>query len=443
MSLSQADRLALLSPTDRAAVLDKLTPAQLKALQWDWGFWGRPEQQMPAGDWFVWLILSGRGWGKTRTATENISRMLRGPSPLIAPPGAPKLMSFVADTAFDMRQYSIEGPSGFLNVGPPEYRPSHRPGKTTLEWPNGAKALLFSAEDPEVTRGASGSFFWWDELAKSKKAQDGWTNMLFGMREGRPRGVVTTTPRPVPLIKRLVASASTKMTIGSTWDNRSNLSEVFYREVIEPLQGTRLGRQEIAGEILDDAPGALWTRSMIDAARRPVVPPDFARVVVAVDASGARGPQDTGADAIGIVVAAKGVDGRGYVLADRSCKLSPDGWGRRAVDAYREFHADRIVYERNFGGAMVEHVLRTVDRDVPCREVVASRGKAQRAEPVAALYEQGRVSHMAELGALEDQMCLMTPDGYLGEGSPDRMDAAVWALSDLMVGGGSASFVFA
>jgi phage terminase large subunit-like protein len=176
---------------------------------------------MPPGDWFVWLILTGRGWGKTRTATENISRMLRGPSPLIVPPGAPKLLSFVADTAFDMRQYSIEGPSGFLNVGPPDYRPTYHPGHSTLDWPNGARALLFSAEDPEVTRGASGSFFWWDELAKAKRAADGWTNMLFSMREGNPRGIVTTTPRPIPLIKKLIAASSTKLTVGSTWENRA------------------------------------------------------------------------------------------------------------------------------------------------------------------------------------------------------------------------------
>lgn len=370
----------------------------------------------------------------TRTATETISRLLRGPSPLTAPPGAPRVMSFVADTGFDMRQYSIEGPSGFLNVGPPDHRPVYHPGSRTLDWPCGARALLFSAEDPEATRGASGSLFWWDELAKAPKASMGWSNLLFGMREGNPRGIVTTTPRPIHLIRQLIKSPSTHLTVGSTWENRANLPEAYYREVIEPLQGTRLGRQEINAEILDDIPGALWTRAMIDAARakRDKVP-DMMRVVVAVDPSGVRGPDDEG-DSQGIIVAGRGMDGRGYVLADRSCKLSPSGWGNMAVRAYYEFKADRIIAERNFGGAMVEHVVRTIDQRVSYLEVVASRGKAQRAEPISALYERGMVSHLGNFVELEDQLCQMTSGGYCGKGSPDRLDAAVWALTELMIG---------
>ncbi len=387
--------------------------------------------------------MTGRGWGKTRTATENISRLVRGPSPLIAPPGAPGLMSFVADTAFDMRQYSIEGPSGFLHVGPPDHRPSHHPGKTTLEWPNGCKALLFSAEDPDSTRGASGSFFWWDELAKAKKAAEGWENMLYGMREGNPRGIVTTTPRPIPLLKKLMRSKSTYLTVGSTDENADNLSEVFIREVIEPRRGTRMGRQEIRGEVLDDAPGALWTRAMIDQARAPIKLPDMQRIVVGVDPSGARSANDEGADQIGIVVAGRGVDGRGYVLADRSCKLSPAGWAKRVIQAYVEFDADKIIGEKNFGGAMVEATIRAAaekeDVIVSYSDVVASRGKVVRAEPISTLYERGLVSHVAadldELVDLEDQLCQMTTTGYLGDGSPDRVDANVWTLSELMISG--------
>ena len=426
-------------------ILSDLTDAQVLALKYDWSFWGRPDQQMPAGDWFVWLMMTGRGWGKTRTATENISRMIRGPSPLIAPPGAPALMSFVADTAFDMRQYSVEGPSGFLNVGHPDYRPRYRgPPINTLTWSNGCKALLFSAEDPEVTRGASGSFFWWDELAKARRAEDGWTNMLFGMREGNPRGIVTTTPRPIPVIKRLIKAASTKLTIGSTWANRANLSPIYYKEVIEPLIGTRTGRQEINAEIIEDLPGALWTRAMIDDARCRVKLPDMQRVVVAVDPSGARDMSERANSHIGIVVAGRGVDGRGYVLADRSCKLTPGAWARRAIDAYHEFSADRIVAERNFGGAMVEQTIKMAQRGdewVSYEEVAASRGKVQRAEPVAALYEPEKqmVSHVPtdgeDLTQLEDQMCQMATDGFMGEGSPDRVDALVWALSSLMISG--------
>jgi phage terminase large subunit-like protein len=362
--------------------------------------------------------------------------MQRGPSPLIAPPGAPRVMSFFADTAFDMRHYSVEGMSGFLNVGPPEYRPAYRPGHSALIWPNGAKALLFSAEDPDTARGASGSFFWWDELAKARRAQDGWTNMLFGMREGKPRGIVTTTPRPIALIKRLAKAASTFVTVGSTWDNSVNLSKTYYDEVIAPLEGTRIGRQEINAEIIEDLPGALWTRKMIDEAKEPTPVPDFSRVVVAVDPSGARTISDVASSSIGIVVAARGVDGRGYVLTDRSCKLSPAGWARRAIDAYYEFAADRLVAERNYGGAMVEHTIRSVDNNVSFLEVVASRGKVQRAEPVAALYERGMVTHLDQgMLALEDQMCQFATDGYMGDGSPDRADALVWALSDLLVSG--------
>jgi phage terminase large subunit-like protein len=262
--------------------------------------------------------------------------------------------------------------------------------------------------------------------------------MLFGMREGNPRGIVTTTPRPTPLIKNLRNRSSTHLTVGSTWDNRSNLSERFYAEVIAPLEGTRLGRQEINAEILEDVPGALWTREMFDGdetpgwALRRRVAPEMARIVVAIDPSGTAGESDKG-DTIGIVVAGKGVDGRGYVLADRSCKLPPAQWGAVAVRAYKEFKADRIVAERNYGGAMVAHVIRTCDSTVAYREVVASRGKVVRAEPVAALYEQRKISHVGTFAALEDQMCAMTADGYVGEGSPDRLDAAVWAFTDLML----------
>lgn len=228
-------------------------------------------------------------------------------------------------------------------------------------------------------------------------------------------------------------SPSTRLTTGSTWDNRQNISDIYYREVIQPLEGTRMGRQEINAELVEDLPGALWTRSMIDAAREPRVVPDFSRVVVAVDPSGARNISDTASAAIGIVVCARGTDGRGYVLADRSCKLSPGGWAKRAVAAYHEFGADRLVAERNFGGAMVEYVIKQADPNVGFTEVVASRGKVQRAEPISIMYEGGKVSHVAQdMLELEDQCCQMATDGYMGEGSPDRVDALVWGLSELL-----------
>lgn len=417
---------------------------------------------MPPGNWFVWLILAGRGWGKTRTAVENIARMVRGPSPLQAPEGAPKIMTIIADTPFDMRQYTVEGPSGFLNVGPEDYRPYHSPSNKTLLWPNGCKALLFSAEDPETLRGASGSFFWWDELAKSAKAKKdvqgnaeardkaevGWSNMMFGMREGNPRGIVTTTPRPVPILKKLVQSQSTFVTRGSTFDNRSNLSPAFYREVVEPLVGTRLGRQEIEAEILDDTPGALWTRAIIEQNRllapkneeeRAALIARMKRIVVALDPAATSGD---GADEMGIVVAGLRDDDHGCVLADLTARLSPDKAARRAIQAYDDWQADRIVGEVNNGGEWIGQTVQLTAkamqgeglRDSPTvsyKSVHASRGKVARAEPIAALDEQNKIHHVGAFPALEDQLCEWDPLG--GHRSPDRLDARVWAFTELMV----------
>jgi phage terminase large subunit-like protein len=256
----------------------------------------------------------------------------------------------------------------------------------------------------------------------------------FGLRLGkRPRQVVTTTPKPIKILKEIIASPDTVVTRGSTYDNRDNLAPSFVTKIIKKYEGTRLGRQELNAELLEDVPGALWTRGMLDRARGVVKLPPMQRIVVAVDPSGARSAGDDRADSIGIVIAGKGLDGRAYIIADRSYKLSPAGWGRVAVDAYREFNADRIVAERNFGGAMVEHVIRTTDQAAACKEISASRGKVQRAEPIAALYEQGRVSHVGDLNQLEDQLCLMSGNGFVGDGSPDRVDAAVWALTELML----------
>jgi phage terminase large subunit-like protein len=289
-----------------------------------------------------------------------------------------------------------------------------------------------------------------DELAKWAYAEDTWDQLQFGMRLGdRPRKIITTTPRPIPVLKRILALPTTFVTKGSTFDNVANLAESYITEITARYQGTRLGRQELDAELLDDTPGALWTRQLIEQANQMRVDmrgivPALQRVVVAVDPSGARDINDENADSQGIVIAGKGVDGRAYVLSDWTCKLSPHGWGSRAVQAYRHFAADRIVAERNFGAAMVEHTIRTVDSRVAYREVTASRGKVVRAEPVAALYEQGRVVHLGDptldkpgvgtgLESLEDQMCQLTHHGFMGEGSPDRVDALVWALTDLML----------
>lgn len=426
--------LATLPPDQLAKALASLTEAEADELFHDWRFTARPEQVAPDGDWQVWAYIAGRGAGKTRSGAEWVREKVKAGCSRIA---------LIAPTAGDARDVMVEGDSGVLSVcwagdkdhkGNPTGRPVYEPSKRRLTWANGAMATTYSADEPDRLRGPQHDAGWCDEIAAWNYGQEAWDMFMFGLRLGAaPQAMVTTTPRPIPLLRQIMASANTVITRGSTYANRANLAASFLDKIVTRYEGTRLGRQELLGEMLDDVPGALWTRDMIDAAKTGVKLPDMRRVVVAVDPSGTRGQSDDG-DSVGIVVAGQGIDGIGYVLADRTCKLSPDGWGRRAVDAYREFKADRIVAERNFGGAMVEHVIRTVDRSIAYKEVTASRGKVIRAEPIAALYEQGRVKHVGGMTDLEDQLCAMTADGYLGDGSPDRADALVWALSELALG---------
>lgn len=338
-------------------------------------------------------------------------------------------MALVAETAADARDVLVEGQSGILAISPKAERPLYEPSKRRLTWPDGAIATLYNGTEPDQLRGPEHDAAWVDELAKYDYPQETWDNLQFGLRLGEsPRVCVTTTPRPIPIIRALIRDPKTVVTRGSTFDNASNLPGRFIDAIRERYEGTRLGRQELFAEVLDDVPGALWTRDRIILGD---IPRDLARVVVAVDPSGASGDAEERADSIGIVIAARGVDGRFYVLEDATCSLGPNGWGRRAVERYRAHNADVIVAERNFGGDMVKHTLRTVDPLVPVKMVTASRGKVVRAEPIAALYEQGRVTHAKGLDALEDQMLQMTGTGYMGDGSPDRVDALVWALSEL------------
>ena len=384
----------------------------------------RPEQTPPPGDWRIWLFLGGRGVGKTRTGAEWTIASARD-FPLV---------NIIGPTADDARDIMVEGESGILASAPPDFRPRYLTQRRCLNWPNGSRSLIFTADEPERLRGKQHNRLWCDEAA-SWRYPEAWDQAMLGLRLGRdPRAVVTTTPKPVKLIRDLraqVASGQAARTHGTTYDNRANLAPAFLEQIITRYEGTRMGRQELMGEYLDDIPGALWQRAMFDQ-RRPA--PDLARVVVAIDPA-VTSTEDS--DETGIVVAGLGTDGRGYVLADRSCRVSPDSWARRAVQAYQDFAADRIVVERNNGGEMVEAVLRTVDRHLPITTVVASRGKLTRAEPVAALYEQGRVTHPTPLDALEDQYCSWTADS--GD-SPDRLDAAVWALTHLMLGSTELNF---
>ncbi len=425
--------LASLPPLQRQAVLASLSEKECQDLIHDWRFFARHNQIAPEGNWQTWLVLAGRGFGKTRTGAEWVREQIKMGKGRIA---------LIAPTASDARDVMVEGESGLLAVcwagdksanGDMLGRPSYEPSKRRVTWANGAVATLFSAEEPERLRGPQHEAMWCDELAAWKYLRETWDMAMFGLRLGNdPRTIITTTPKPLPLIKEIIKDPTTVVTKGSTFDNSGNLAPKFLKTIKDKYEGSRLGRQELEAEILDDLPGALWSRSEIDQHRVTSVP-ELQRVVVSIDPSGTKGATDDG-DSIGIVVAGLGVNGRAYVMADRTCKLSPAGWGKRAVQAYYEFEADRIVAERNFGGAMVQHVVSTTDSKVAYKEVTASRGKVARAEPVAALYEQGKVSHVGSLPDLEDQMCQIAPEGYVGEGSPDRADALVWAITELMLG---------
>ncbi len=420
----------MLPEADRLEILASLTEAQAEELLWDWRAWARPNQIAPEGDWLTWVIDAGRGFGKTRAGSEWVREQVYAGKRRIA---------LVGETYKDLVEVMCFGDSGLASVFPPHEAPKIVANPNVqVTFHTGAIALGYNATQPAQLRGPQFDCAWCDELAKWRHARETWDMLQFGLRLGdMPRALVTTTPRPVPVLKEILRDPTTVVTRGSTFDNSANLAASFLGRIRAKYEGTRLGRQELNAEMLDDLPGALWTREMVDTALVKAAP-DLKRVVVAIDPSGTKGASDDG-DEIGIVVAGLGVDGRGYVLADRTCKLSPDGWARRGVAAYHEFKADRIVAETNFGGAMVENTVRTVDPKVPYKEVKASRGKVARAEPVAALYEQKRISHVGGFPELEDQMCNIGPDGYVGEGSPDRADALVWALTELMLGGSNYS----
>jgi phage terminase large subunit-like protein len=444
MELSPAEQLAALPHREREVFLMQLTREELNAMRWDWKFWARPKQLEPPGTWSTWLAMAGRGFGKTRLGAEWVRSQVCGSTPLGK--GRVGRVALVGTTAADVRDVMVQGPSGILAVSAPDQRPTYLKSQRKLEWPNGAIALTFSAEEPEQLRGPEHDLAWADEAAKWKYPQETWDMLQFGMRIGdNPRQLVTTTPKPIPLVRALLdrEGKGVVVTKGSTYDNAANLAAPFLRQMRERYEGTRLGRQELRAEMLDDVPGALWTRTVLDR-RTPSNPlgaglgfeqalPDLSRVVVGVDPSGSSGEDDS-ADSIGIVVAGIGMDGTYYVIEDATCDLGPAGWARRAVDMYHRHKADIIVGERNFGGAMVEYTIRTIDRQVNYKEVTASRGKVLRAEPIAALYDQGRVRHVGALADLEDQMCNMSRSGYIGTGSPDRLDALVWCITELMSG---------
>lgn len=403
---------------ERKAWLASLSRDELRALEYHWPFWGRPSQQAPPGDWRTWLVMAGRGFGKTRLLCEWARGRVES--------NTCRRLAFVAPTAADARDVLVEGESGILAISPPHFRPLYEPSKRRLTWPNGAIATTYSADESDRLRGPQHDGAICDEIA-AWKYPESWDMLMFGLRLGPdPRVAAATTPKPVRLIRDLIKQPTTALTRGSTYENASNLAPAFLDQIIDRYEGTRLGRQEIAGDLLEDIPGALWERKRIDDTRRPA-PADLIYTVVAIDPATT---SEEGSDLTGIVVAAKGKDGHGYVLADLTRRDTPDGWARAAVRAYETYGANRIVAEVNQGGEMVRLTLKTVDPYVPYKAVHASKGKRARAEPVAALYEQGKVHHCATFPDLEDQMVSFTPDTTE---SPDRVDALVWALSDLLI----------
>ncbi len=391
-------------------------------------------QIAPQGDWRTWVILGGRGAGKTRAGAEWVREMVEGPTPLSA--GRASRLALVGDTFDQVREVMIMGDSGILACCPPDRRPTWIANRKLLVWPNGAVAHAHSAQDPEGLRGPQFDAAWVDELAKWRQPEAVWDMLQFGLRLGKsPRVCATTTPRNVPLIRALIERPSTVTTRATTFDNAANLAPGFLEEMAARYDGTRLGRQELMGMLLSDTPGALWTSEMIgDAQSREV--PALDRIVVAVDPPVTSGPN---ADECGIIVAGAITKGephtwRAYVLEDATVtNATPLGWAQAAIDAMERHDADRMVAEVNQGGDLVETLIRQLDPTISYRSVHASKGKGLRAEPVAALYEQGRVQHAMGLGLLEDQMCQMTAQGFEGKGSPDRLDALVWALKTLLL----------
>lgn len=378
------------------------------------------------------MLQAGRGFGKTRSGAEEVAwRMEDQPGIRVA---------IVAPTYADARDTCIEGESGLLRCLAFESIDDWKRSLGELILKNGSRAKLFAAEEPDRLRGPQHHLGWAEELSSWRYA-DAWDQLLFGLRLGaHPQVIITTTPKPNPLTRRIITDPRTFITRGSTFDNAANLATSALETLKAKYEGTRLGRQELYAELLDDVPGALWSRTTIEKARwdatRP--PPLFSRIVIGVDPSGSDG--ETG-DSQGIIAAGVDRAGHGYVLEDGTIRGSPDEWAKRVARLFDDHEADAIIAERNFGGEMVRKVIQSQRRNLPVKLVTASRGKVVRAEPVAALYEQGKVSHMAPMPNLEDQMVNMTGDGFVGMGSPDRVDALVWALTDLMLSGSDARTV--
>lgn len=414
MNASPAARLAELPKPERDAMIADLTPEQQRDLLHDWRFWARPDQVAPGGDWTVWLVLAGRGWGKTRTGAQWAHEQARE-HPRIA---------LVGPTAADVRDTMVEGESGIIATAHPAFVPKYEPSKRRVTWPNGSMATCYSGDEPERLRGPQHHRAWVDEWMAFKYPQEAFDMLMFGLRLGaHPRALFTQTPKPLAPLKRLLAETTTHTTRGSTYDNRDNLPDVFFQQIVGRYEGTRIGRQELYAEILEDVEGAFWTMAVIDD-HRVRQAPELVRVVVGVDPAVTHGDD---ADETSVCVAGKGVDGEYYVLSSDGYRLTPQAWANRVVDAYDGHSADRVIAEVNQGGEMVEATLRAVRQTLPVKVIRASRGKTVRAEPIAALYEQGKVHHVGVFAATEQQMCAFPVKAEFD----DRVDALVYALTEL------------
>ncbi len=410
ISLSSAS-ISSLTPQNKAE-LNKI----MEVVRYRWTLNARPAQSIPEGDWTIWLLKAGRGFGKTRVGAETV-RIWKENNPII---------HIVGPTAGDARDVLIEGPAGILECSPAWDKPKYEPSKRRLSWNNGAYALIFSADEPDRLRGPQCYAAWCDELAAWKYPEDAWDNLMMGLRLGsNPRCVVTTTPRPIKLVKQLVKDPSVYVTNGSTYDNIDNLAPAFLNTILKKYEGTRLGRQELNAEILEDVEGALWNLSMIEKSRVKQMPTELVRCAVAIDPS-VTSTED--ADETGIITGGKDAKGHIYIWADDSGIYSPQGWATKAISSYDRNRADRVIGETNNGGDLIETVIRNIDPSVSYKGVWASRGKIVRAEPVVALYEQQRVHHVGTLAKLEDEMT----NWIQGEKSPGRIDALVWLVTFLM-----------
>lgn len=403
--------------SERLEILSSLTDEEALALQYDWNFWARPSQKLPAGDWFCWLLRSGRGAGKTRTGSETVIQWaMQGCTPI----------ALVGQTKADARDTMVEiGDSSIMKVAPPWFRPVYEPSKRRLTFSNGSVCMIYSGDEPDQFRGPQHMKAWVDELCKFKYPIETWDNLEMGLRTGsNPQVVCTTTPRPIKIIRDLIADPRTVETRGNTLDNAANLNPFFLERMQSKYHGTRLGRQELEGAILDDNPDSLWKRIDIDKYRVNQIP-QLVYVVVGVD------PAVTsreGSDDTGIIVAGKGSNGHGYIVGDYTIHDTPQKWAEAAITGFHKHQANVIIAEVNNGGDLVETNLKAVDTSIPFKSVHASRGKSTRAEPISSLYEQGKVHHFGTFPELEDQMVEWVPGA---EKSPDRVDALTWALTSL------------